>query len=186
MHYNDYALEVLGELSNTLNAIDNNEVKELVDVISASRVIFCDGCGRSGFQINGFTMRLMHLGKVAYRIGECNAPGIRKNDILIIGSGSGETSALINHAKKAKAVGAICVLITIDSNSTIAEMADYVITIPAPSPKVLSEVSFKSIQPMGALFEQSLGLLCDIIIMMIMKKQNISSEAMFKNHANLE
>ena len=43
-----------------------------------------------------------------------------------------------------------------------------------------------SSQPMGSLFEQSLFLLLDALIVMLMEKRDVNADEMFDRHANLE
>ena len=52
--------------------------------------------------MKGFTMRLEQAGYEAYWIGDTNTPAAGKGDLLILGSGSGETETLKVYAKKAK------------------------------------------------------------------------------------
>lgn len=65
-------------------------------------------------------------------------------------------------------------------------MADTILSIPAPSPKVKEKTAFSSIKPMGSLFEQTLALTFDSIIILVMDIEKITSDSMFENHANLE
>jgi 6-phospho-3-hexuloisomerase len=156
------------------------------ELASAKRV-FCAGAGRSGLAIRAFAMRLMHLGKTAYLVGEIATPSIAAGDLLVIGSGSGRTESLVAMANKAKKIGARILLVTIDPNSPIGTVADCVIQIPAPSLKAKHAVgSETSIQPLGSLFEQSLFLLLDSLIVLLMRKENVSAEALYARHANLE
>ena len=131
-------------------------------------------------------MRLMHMGVNSYVVGETCTPNITAEGLLVICSGSGETKSLVNHATKAKEVGAKIALITINPQSTIGKMADVVVEISAPSPKSAKEGQIKSIQPMGSLFEQSEGLFMDIAILKLMEIKNMTSETMFGRHANME
>ena len=132
-------------------------------------------------------IRLRHLGLDAYFIGETATPPIGPGDLLIVGSGSGRTQSVSAQAEKAKREGAGLLLFTIDPASPLAQLADTVVVIPAPSPKVEGEaVSKTSIQPMGSLFEQCLLLLLDALVVVLMKKLNMTSGEMFKRHANLE
>lgn len=186
MNNQEYAIEVLKELNQTLLIIDKEETKYFVNALCDAKEVFCAGAGRSGFQVKGFAMRLMHMGVQSYVVGETTTPNIDEHGLLVICSGSGETQSLINHARKAKEVGARIVLITINPKSTIALLADIVIEIQAPSPKSAKVGDVKSIQPMGTLFEQSEGIYMDIIIMMLMEKKNMTSETMFGRHANME
>ena len=175
----EYAKTVLNELEHTLLSIKESDAQKFVELVDGANEIFCAGAGRSGFQVKGFAMR-------SYVVGETCTPNISNDGVLIICSGSGETKSLINHAMKAKEVGAKIALITINPESTIAKMADVVIEISAPSPKSAKEGQIRSIQPMGSLFEQSEGLFMDISIMMLMERNNMDSDTMFGRHANME
>ncbi len=186
MNNRDYASVVLNELHHTLSKIDIQKANEFVELVDQAQEVFCAGAGRSGFQVKGFAMRLMHMGINSYVVGETCTPNIRENGLLVICSGSGETKSLVNHANKAKEVGAKIALITINPESTIARLADVVVEISAPSPKSAKQGDIKSIQPMGSLFEQSEGIFMDISIMMLMEKRNLDSDTMFGRHANME
>ena len=186
MKYHAYAHTVLEELQQTLQSVDEKQVQEFVDYVDQATEVFCAGAGRSGFQVKGFAMRLMHLGIQSYVVGETSTPNIKEDGLLVICSGSGETKSLVSHAQKAKEVGAKIALITINPESTIGQLADVVIEISAPSPKSAKAGQIKTIQPMGSLFEQSEGLLMDMSILLLMDKRQMTSETMFGRHANLE
>ena len=68
--------------------------------------------------------------------------------------------------------------------STIGKLADIKIEIPAQAKGEGN--SGKSIQPMGSLFEQSLLLFYDAVILRFMEKKGLNSEMMYGRHANLE
>jgi 6-phospho-3-hexuloisomerase len=106
--------------------------------------------------------------------------------LLLICSGSGETQSLVSMANKAKSLGVKLALITINPASTIGTLADIIVRIPAPSPKAAANNDFVSIQPMGNLFEQSLLLFLDMTVMLLMERKGMTSDEMFKRHANLE
>lgn len=186
MNNKQYAETVLKELGQTLTSIDSEQADAFVELIMDAEEVFCAGAGRSGFQVKGFAMRLMHMGVSSYVVGETCTPNIKENGLLVVCSGSGETKSLVNHATKAKEMGAKVALITINPESTIAKMADVVIEISAPSPKSAKEGEIQSIQPMGSLFEQSEGIFMDISIMMLMEKKGLDSDTMFGRHANME
>lgn len=186
MNNKEYAAVVLDELTHTLTSVDEVCADQFVELIQHAQEVYCAGAGRSGFQVKGFAMRLMHMGVQSFVVGETCTPNIKENGLLVICSGSGETKSLVNHAQKAKEMGAKIALITINPQSSIALMADVVIEISAPSPKSAKEGDIKSIQPMGSLFEQSEGIFMDIAIMMLMDKKGLDSDTMFGRHANME
>jgi 6-phospho-3-hexuloisomerase len=181
-----YAKEVVKELDRTLSLVSAEDAEKMADMILASKKILVAGAGRSGFACKAFAMRLMHMGFESYVVGETVTPNLEAEDILIIGSGSGETGSLVSMAGKAKKIGAKLALVTIFPDSTIGKLADVAVKIPAPTPKVAADSGFKSIQPMGSLFEQSLLLFLDSLIMRLMEKRGNDSDTMFTRHANLE
>ena len=90
---------------------------------------------------------------------------------------------LIQMGFTALVVGAAVMLITADAASSLAALSDSMITIDASSKTTRSDAS---VQPMGSLFEQSIAILLDIIVLCLMEKHSISSDDMYRNHSNLE
>ncbi|NLC96693.1 MAG: SIS domain-containing protein [Erysipelotrichaceae bacterium] len=177
---------VLNELLNNSEMIDTSFEELLTEIINAKH-IYISGAGRSGLMIKAFANRLMHLGKSVSIIGDVSNPATSDNNLLIIGSGSGETDSLVILAKKAKKLNLKIALITMDKDSSIAKLSDVVIVLPGVSPKLNTETfEITSIQPMGSAFEQMCLIAYDSIIIELMKKMNQTSDEMFKRHANLE
>jgi 6-phospho-3-hexuloisomerase len=131
-------------------------------------------------------VRLMHLGLSTSFIDDMTTPAITVHDLLVIGSGSGRTASLVHYAERAKEIGAKVALVTIDPSSPIAVQANCVVQINAPTPKLAEPGQTASIQPMGTLFEQSLGIFMDAIIIQLMQSLGILEATMFERHANLE
>ncbi len=184
----DISLAVLKELEGALKQIDPGKAESLVDAIISADKVFVAGTGRSLLMVRGLAMRLMHLGFKAYVVGETVTPAIEPGDLLIIGSGSGETSTLTVMASKAKKVGAKLALITIYPESSIGKLADLVVNIVAATTKSDKDSGAKSIQPGANMFEQSMLLFCDSLVIRIIEKNSIvdSNVALMKTHANLE
>jgi 6-phospho-3-hexuloisomerase len=185
MQTTQYVTEIIKELNRTADLLTNEEAEKMVDHVLESKKIFVAGAGRSGFMAKSFAMRMMHMGLDTYVVGESVTPNLEEDDILIIGSGSGETKSLISMAEKAKNLGATVALVTIFPESTIGKIADISIKLPAKS-KTETDSEFNTIQPMGSLFEQTLLLFFDAIILRVMEKKGLNSETMFGRHANLE
>lgn len=179
-------LTITKELEATLGSIKEEQTLQLIDCIQKANRIFIAGRGRSGLMINCFAMRLMHMGKKVSVIGEVVTPSIEKDDLLLIASGSGETGSLVSMAKKCKSIGATLATVTIFPQATIGKMADVVVEISAPTAKSDQKASIESIQPMGSLFEQSVLLYLDYVILRLMEVNHTTSDIMFKLHANLE
>ncbi len=186
MKTTEYATEVVNELGRTLANISTDEAESLAKKIIQSKKILVAGAGRSGLAMKAFAMRLVHMGFDAYVIGETVTPNFEDTDLLLIGSGSGETGSLISMAGKAKKIGGSIAVITILPESSIGKLADITVRIPAPTPKASGAEAWASIQPMGSLFEQSLLIFMDIIILKLMEQMANDSANMFRRHANLE
>ncbi|WP_426450296.1 6-phospho-3-hexuloisomerase [Paenibacillus sp. S-38] len=176
---------IIGELRQTAGRISGEETEQLADRILRSRHIFVAGAGRSGLMMRAFAMRLMQMGFQAYVVGETVTPGMTRDDLLLIGSGSGETKSLVSMAAKAKSLGAAVAAVTIMPDSTIGQLSEDVVTLPG-APKDRTGDAYTTVQPMGSLFEQTLLLFFDALVLRLMEKQGLDSQAMYGRHANLE
>lgn len=185
MQTTQYLAEIIKELNQTVDLIADEEAEKLVNKILESKKVFVVGAGRSGFMGKSFVMRMMHMGIDAYVVGETVTANLEKDDLLIIGSGSGETKTLVSIAEKAKGLDGTVAAVTIFPESTLGKFADIIVKLPG-SPKDKSESEYKTIQPMGTLFEQTMLLFYDALILRIMEKKGLDSNRMYGKHANLE
>ncbi|MEK3885086.1 6-phospho-3-hexuloisomerase [Paenibacillus sp. PL2-23] len=174
---------ILQELDRTLKAVNSDEIEALTKQITEAGNIFVAGAGRSGLMMRAFAMRLMHMGFHVYVVGETVTPGIAEGDLLLIGSGSGETKTLASMAAKAHNIKATIGVLTIAPDSTIGQLASTIVHIPAVTK---DSTSGSSNQPMGTLFEQCLLLLLDATVLRLMENMKLQGTAMYNNHANLE
>ena len=183
------ARSILDELRRTLNRISCDEVEALVREVTGAQRIFVAGAGRSGLVMGSFAMRLAQLGRPAHVVGETTSPPIQPGDLLLIGSGSGVTDRLVHYAEKAAEAGARVAAATAVPDAPAARLADVVVVIPAPTPKSSEATGGKehrSHQPMGTLFEQSLGVMLDACVLLLMARLDETGRSMFDRHANLE
>jgi len=179
--------QVLSEVEICISQVCAESLAQACALVESAPRIFVAGAGRSGLCMRAFGMRLMHLGKTVYVVGETTTPSITAGDLLLLGSGSGRTASLLAMARQARCYDAKIFLFTTDESSPIAELADQVVIIPAPSLGTNEgEQDDMSIQPMGTLFEQSLLILCDSLILGLMRQTGISAAHMLGRHANLE
>ena len=178
--------KILEELTHNAEQIRQEELEGFADQIQRAKRVFVAGAGRSGFVARAFSNRLMHLGLTVYFVGEPTTPAIQAGDLLIITSGSGETGSLKVMAQKAKKQGAALATITIYPQASIGSLADAVITVPGSTPKSEFADTEVSVQPMGNAFEQLLWLICDTVVIILMKRLGRTEEEMFALHANLE
>lgn len=177
---------IIDELSQTVSKINVREFEEQSKQIIEHDKVFVTGAGRSGSIMDAFAKRLMHANIDVFIVGDVITPPIKAGDLLIIASGSGETESLIVNSKKAKSIGAEVALITTSPSSSLGNIADYIAYIPASSPKSERKSENLSNQPMANLFEQTLFIYCDALVMNIAKIKGLSEEEMFARHANIE
>ncbi|WP_433944551.1 6-phospho-3-hexuloisomerase [Paenibacillus sp. SN-8-1] len=181
----NYANKIIRELEQAVDHLPAAETEFLAERILAGGSVFVAGAGRSGLMTRAFAMRLMHMGIPAYVVGETSTPGLEEGDILLIGSGSGETKSLLPMAEKAKSLGGTLVTVTINPDSTLGVLSDITVKLPGVV-KDKADGTGRSIQPMGSLFEQMLLIFFDALILRLMEKKGQSSGKMFGRHANLE
>ncbi|WP_112180176.1 6-phospho-3-hexuloisomerase [Paraliobacillus zengyii] len=185
MQTTGYFKKIIKELEQGIEVISDEQVENLVTGILNANKVFVAGGGRSGLAAKSFAMRMMHVGLYPYVVGETITPNFEKGDMLIINSGSGETKNVVSIAEKAQAIAGEIVALTTNLDSTIAQLADLAIQMPG-SPKDQTTGNYQTIQPMGSLFEQSLFLLFDAVILRFMERKGLDSANMYGRHANLE
>ena len=178
---------ILEELSDNQQWIDDAQLHELVGAITAARHVFLAGAGRSGIATRGFTNRLMHLGISASLVGDVTSPHTAPGDLLIVTSGSGRTDSLVSLGGRARAIGVVIALVTMDADSPLGQLADVTVVLPGVSPKTRGTVrQVASIQPMGSAFEQITALTFDAVVLELMQRTGQTSAQMFDRHADLE
>ncbi|MBP1150762.1 MULTISPECIES: 6-phospho-3-hexuloisomerase [Methylocaldum] len=172
---------IIEKISGVLGATDPTYDEKLTRMLDEASRVFVAGAGRSGLVARFFAMRLMHGGYDAYVVGEIVTPSIRKGDLFIVISGSGETETMIAFTKRAKEQGAKIVLLSTKNSSTIGDMADFVCQIGTAEQygKVVG-------MPMGTTFELSTLIFLEATIAHIIHEKGIPEEEMRTRHANLE
>ncbi|EAA6040493.1 sugar isomerase [Salmonella enterica subsp. diarizonae] len=185
MSYKANQKRVLHELNATLENIASKDVERLLEMIEAADSVFFVGVGRVLLSLEAIAKRLAHLGIKTYVVGQITEPAITKNDLLIVGSGSGESMFPVGIARKAKSFNAQIVHIGANVESSMKELCDHFVRIPVKSKLNLAS-EIPSVQPMTSLFEQSLLLLGDIIALQFIDNHKINMELLWQYHANLE
>lgn len=173
------------ECKEALERIDDSQSEELIQALLSAEQIFFVGVGRVLLSLQAVCKRLAHLGLKTHYVGEITEPAITDRDLLVAGSGSGESVFPVEIVKKAKKIGAKVAWIGSNRESTIAQMADYIVRIPVQTKLGLKD-ELRSEQPMTSLFEQSLLLYGDAIARVIIDRRKLDMEALWKFHANLE
>lgn len=184
--FHTIAVLVQDEVANVISAVDPEEITSFISSLLNADRIFIAGNGRTGLQMKAFAMRLMHLGLVVHVVGEVTAPGLTPQDLLVIGSSSGKSDTLAAFSRKAQAMGTPIAALTASPESLIAKAAGIHVYLPAPSYKRDASGEAHRILPMGGLFENALGIVLDVVVLMLMEKREITEKEMIIRHTNLE
>lgn len=189
MFAQDYAQaseDVLAELQKTLESIDPAQLEQLRNALLDADQIFFVGVGRVLLSLQAIAKRLAHLGLKTHYVGEITEPAITKNDLLVVGSGSGSSLFPLGIARKAREA-ADCKIVHIGSNpnSPMKDVCDFMVRIPVRTKNYLDD-EIDSVQPMTSLFEQSLLLMGDIVAKMIIEEKGLDMKDLWAYHANLE
>lgn len=176
---------VAQECTAALDKISDAQSEAFIEAILAADKVFFVGVGRVLLSLQAICKRFAHLGIGAHYVGEITEPAITDKDLLIVGSGSGESLFPVAIAKKAKVLGAKVAWIGSNAHSTIAELADYQVRIPVQS-KLARPDELRSQQPMTSLFEQTLLLYGDAVARVIVERKALDLTSLWQYHANLE
>ncbi|MDD7770097.1 6-phospho-3-hexuloisomerase [Suipraeoptans intestinalis] len=175
----------LEELNEVFSRMEDEDIRPLLEAIKKADRIFLLGAGREGLSTRAFAMRLMHLGKQAYWIWDDTTPSINEGDLMICACGSADVGHENYIGEMAKKNRAELILITPSSEGFLLSVADQVIRVPAAAYKAVGEFVSTG-QLMGNLFEQSLLILYDVLVMMLREELGVSTEEMVKRHRNVE
>ncbi|MCM3693904.1 SIS domain-containing protein [Neobacillus niacini] len=183
--YLDKCNIVLDECTRALQAVDPVIVSEYIHLLRNAEKVYFVGVGRVLLSLKAICKRYAHIGINSIVVGDITEPAMTERDVLIVGSGSGNTLFPIAIAKKAKQLGATIIHIGSNPENSITECTDLFVRIPVASKsKRVDEIN--SLQPMTTLFEQSLLLFGDITTMMILEEEKHVIEDLWQYHANLE
>ncbi|MCP1102697.1 6-phospho-3-hexuloisomerase [Aequitasia blattaphilus] len=179
------SLSIIEECQMALEAVAEEQVQAYLTILEEADKVFFVGVGRVLLALKAIAKRYGHLGIKAVVVGEITEPAITDKDVLIVGSGSGETLFPLGIAGKAKQLGAKVVHIGSNPESSLSQYTDLFLRIPVES-RAKKEDEIASRQPMTSLFEQSLLLFGDATAMMIIKQRDLDMEQLWEYHANLE
>ncbi|MFX1455453.1 MAG: SIS domain-containing protein [Promethearchaeota archaeon] len=175
-------VKVNGNLSQTDNII--NLFKAILEIHELNRFIFVYGAGRSGFVGRCFAQRLMHLGIRSCFISDAVTYQYTKEDLLILISGSGETTSTVAIAKEARKIGGKIASFGANPQSTIGKITDYFIEIQGKSKDMAT--SQESLAPYTSLFDISTLAVLDSLGGLLMNKLSVTEADIDNRHATIE
>ncbi|RVD31541.1 6-phospho-3-hexuloisomerase [Mesorhizobium sp. M4B.F.Ca.ET.017.02.2.1] len=176
----------LEELCGVLAKVDGASIDAACEVLVGAGRIAVYGCGREALQVKGFAMRLYHLGLPVSVVGDMTTPPLGKGDVFLVSSGPGETTTVLTLMQVARDAGAKVLLVTAESGSSAARLADFSLLIPAQTMASDQGAAKTSVLPMGSLFEGALFLLFEVMVLKLKALTGASPEAMRARHTNME
>jgi len=179
MRFKESVKYICDNLSKILATIDEETIDRIIDLFFKSRNIFVYGAGRSGLVAKAFAIRLVHLGFPTFVIGETITIPVKKNDLVILVSGSGETIPVTMTAEIARRLGARIISITSNPDSHIARFADLPIILNTSKKNAI-------LAPLGTLFEAAAWVFLDGVIAELMERKGENEESMKRRHATLQ
>lgn len=176
---------ILSENRRLLQTLRDQAGGDLIRLIKESRAIFFSAQGRSGFVLRCFCMRLMHLGYQVYFCGETITPSIGATDLLIVLSGSGNSTSTYEAVQIAKNKGAKTCGILANLTSRISPLLDEKIHIPGTT-KLGLHSEPHSLQIAGSLFEQSAFIFLEAVVLALYQEKLEETGSFDELHAVIE
>ncbi len=163
----------------------------LYDGLKNNRRFFLLASGRSGMILQCFATRLVHLDAEVHMVSNMvSIPALRKEDILIVLSGSGKTSIVVsllnNYVNTVKPYSIVS--ITSHPETIIGRVADICIKLKGRTKRDKIKATDPSkdraiLTPEGTAFEQVAFTYLDAIIAELAIKLGKTNEDMLKKHS---
>ena len=161
------------------------EVAAFEKTLLGARRVFVIGLGRTGLMARGFAMRLMHLGRRVYHVGDVITPAIRRGDLLVICSRTGRSPVLLHYVGIARKSGARVAVVTGERASPVARRADVILHLPSETPRP-SKKGRAGEPPLGSIFEQALMLVFDQMVVHLMAVLGLTADDLRRIHTTFE
>ncbi|WP_423821727.1 SIS domain-containing protein [Salinisphaera sp. SPP-AMP-43] len=184
--FDDLSRRVVAELGTVFNATDGRQLDRALDAILDAPRIFVLGIGREGLASKAFAMRLTHFGKTVHWGWDDTTPAVTAQDLFILPSGPANIPHLHYIAGEVKKTGATLLVVTAVPEGETAQLADVVLHLPAKTYGADDESMVPTFQPMGNLFEQSLFVFYDLLVMLLVERSGVHYNDMIARHRNFE
>ncbi|MEM2258586.1 MAG: 6-phospho-3-hexuloisomerase [Candidatus Thermoplasmatota archaeon] len=179
MKFREAISYISNEAKRIVEEVEEKKIEEMIKYFFEAKNIFVYGAGRSGLVGKAFAIRLVHLGFSTFVIGETITVPVKKGDLVVLISGSGETIPVTMTAEIARRLGAKIISITANPDSHIARFGDVVIVLKEKERN-------KELAPLGTVFEASAWIFLDAVVAELMAKKGENEESMKRRHATLE
>jgi 6-phospho-3-hexuloisomerase len=175
----------LSELGDVADKIAPAQVDRACQMITEARHIMLYGCGREGLQMQGFAMRLHHLGHSVSMQGDMAAPPLAAGDLFIASAGPGTLSTVSALMGQARRCGASALFLTAQPQSETADGSVHTVLIPAQTMADDRDTG-TSMLPMGSLYEGALFVLFEAMILALKRQSGETEKCIRARHTNME
>jgi 6-phospho-3-hexuloisomerase len=181
--------DALEPVARVLAKTDVSEVEAFERTLLGARRVFVTGLGRTGLMARGFAMRLMHLGRRVYHVGDVITPAIRRGDLLVICTRTGRSPVLLHYVRIAQRAGARVAVVTAQRGSPVAKRSDVILVLPSeqvPARKRAGTRGRVAAPPLGSVFEQAVLLVFDRMVMDLMTVLGLTADDLRRIHTTFE
>ena len=186
--FNDTMLEIADQIKKNSEIIDFkaiiNTINLILQIHENNGIVFLYGAGRSGFIARSFAQRLMHLGIKSCFISDAVTYQYKDQDLLMLISGSGETTSTVAIAKKAKEIGGKIILLSNNPKSSIGKISDCIVFVKGKSKDLA--LSQETLAPYTSLFDISTLAVLDSIGGVLMNELGVTEADIDNKHASIE
>lgn len=182
----DIAETLLNELRPGLSPKVLAQIPPLSEMLAQAGRIACHGVGREGLMMRALAMRLFHLGCDAHVVGDMTTPPLGEGDVLLVSAGPGDFATIAALVGIAKDAGAKVACLTAEPDGSVPKAADLAVHLPAQTMASDQGEAVSSVLPMGSLYEALMFLFCELLVLDLAQRLDVSAEAMRANHTNLE
>lgn len=179
------AREALQDLSRVLQGVNGRQLATFASELLHAERIFVTGLGRTGLMARGFAMRLMHLGRRVYHVGDVITPAIGRGDLLVICTRTGSSKVLSYYVGIARRARARVAVVTGDPKSPAAKGAHVVLAIDDRRALKARRRSGRRL-PLGSLFEQALLVVLDQVVLDLMDALHLGEQDLVGLHTTFE
>ncbi len=177
--------DALAPVAKVLANTKVSEVAAFEQTLLGARRVFVIGLGRTGLMARGFAMRLMHLGRRVYHVGDVITPAIRRGDLLVICSRTGRSPVLLHYVGIARKSGARVAVVTGERKSPVARKSDVILHLPSETPRLTKKAQANE-PPLGSIFEQALMLVFDQMVVHLMAVLGLTADDLRRIHTTFE
>jgi len=191
--FHDCVSEILSSSEKIPEKMDSDSLEKTIDTLSYLSNpkeqeyphLYCLGSGMSSVISSMAATRFQHLGM---HLGSSYDWRFRsKGDVLLVVSGSGQTTTTIDFVRSAKEVGMEVIGITSYDDSPLGWSSDVILTVPGREIRASNfERPINEIDFIVPVFEYNSAIVLDSIVAELSERLSITEESMRQEHANVE